>query len=64
MSRATVDRLARMPHVLWSYHDSDGYWIRYRDGYKSPRTGCGEDHEETASEALRAAREARTTRER
>jgi hypothetical protein len=54
----TIDRIRNMPHVRYAYQDSDGYWIGYVDGYVSPRSAMASDHEETAREALSAAREA------
>jgi hypothetical protein len=54
----TIDRIRSMPHVRYAYLDSDGYWIGYVDGYVSPRSALTSDHEETAREALSAAREA------
>ena len=55
----TIETLMRMPHVRMAYRHSDGYCVTYQTGVVSPRTDCNLDHEETAREILRAAREAK-----
>lgn len=57
--KSTIDKLLGMAHVESAFCDSDGYWVMYREGVTSPRSGLRSDHEETSREILKAAREAR-----